>query len=77
MVLRDCLLMVAMGIVLGIPLSLWLSRLVTSQLFGVAPGDPATIAAAAFILTGVAAIAGYLPAHRASRIAPMAALRCE
>jgi predicted permease len=77
MVLRDCLLMVAMGIAVGIPLSLWLSRLVTSQLFGVAPGDPVTIAVAAFILTAVAALAGYLPAHRASRIDPMAALRCE
>jgi predicted permease len=77
MVLRDCLLMVAMGIVLGIPLSLWLSGLVTSQLFGVAPGDPMTIAVAVFLLTAVAALAGYLPAYRASRIDPMTALRCE
>jgi predicted permease len=77
MVLRDCLLMVAMGIALGIPLSLWLSRLVTGQLFGVTPGDPVTLAVAALMLTAVAALAGYLPAHRASRIDPMAALRCE
>jgi predicted permease len=77
MVLRDCLLMVAIGIALGIPLSLWLSRLVTSQLFGVAPGDASTIAVSAFILTAVAALAGYPPAHRASRIDPMTALRCE
>jgi predicted permease len=77
MVLRDGLLMVAAGIAVGIPLSLWLSRMVTSQLFGVAPGDPLTLAFAAFLLTAVAALAGYLPAHRASRIDPMAALRCE
>jgi ABC-type antimicrobial peptide transport system permease subunit len=76
-VLRDCLLMVGIGIALGAPVSIWLSRLVTSQLFGVAPGDPATIVVAALSLTVVAALAGYLPAYRASRIDPMTALRCE
>jgi putative ABC transport system permease protein len=75
-VLRDCLLMVGIGIALGAPVSIWLSRLVTSQLFGVAPGDPATIVVAALSLTVVAALAGYLPAYRASRIDPMTALRC-
>ncbi len=77
MVLRGSLLMVWLGIAVGIPVSLWLTRLVTSQLYGVAPGDPMTIAVAALSLTAVGALAGYLPAYRASRIDPMLALRCE
>jgi predicted permease len=77
MVLRDGWAMVAAGIALGIPLSLWISRLVTSQLFGVTPGDPTTLVVAVLLLTAVATLAGYLPARRASRIDPMTALRCE
>jgi ABC-type antimicrobial peptide transport system permease subunit len=60
-----------------VPASFWLSRLVARQLFGIAPGDPATIAAAALFLVLVAALAGYLPARRASHVDPIAALRCE
>jgi predicted permease len=65
--------------VLGIAIGLFLSRVLTTalaaQLFGVTPGDPVTFAAMAGALTFVAALAGYLPALRASRIDPMTTLR--
>jgi len=77
MVLKDCLGMVAAGVAVGLPLSLWLSKIVSSQLFGVAPGDVISIGGATLILTVVAALAGYLPALRASRVDPMVALRYE
>jgi predicted permease len=77
MVLRDCLLLAGLGVAAGVPVSFWLSRLVARQLFGVAPGDPATIAAAAAFLIVVATLAGYLPARRASRLDPMVALRYD
>ncbi|MGH9629154.1 MAG: FtsX-like permease family protein, partial [Bryobacteraceae bacterium] len=77
MVLRDCLLLAFVGSAAGLPASFWLSRLVSSQLFGVAPGDPATTTVAAGFLIIVAAMAGYLPARRAARVDPMMALRYE
>jgi predicted permease len=77
LILRDCFLIVTSGIVLGVPFSLWLSRFVSRQLFGVPPNDPATIAAATLLLVSVAGLAGYLPARRASQADPMAALRQE
>jgi predicted permease len=67
--------LVAIGIVLGIPAALATGRLIAAQLFGVAPSDPATIAAAASLLTLVGAIAAFGPARRASRVDPQLALR--
>jgi len=77
MVLRDCFAMVAAGIAIGLPLSAWLSRLVESELFGVRPNDPATVAGATLLLAGMGVLAGYVPARRASRVDPMRALRYE
>jgi ABC-type lipoprotein release transport system permease subunit len=54
-----------------------LGNWVRALLFGITPHDPAMLAAAAAILTAVALAAGYLPAHRASRLHPMEALRQE
>jgi len=62
---------------LGFLLSLWCARMVSSQLYGVSPADPVTIAIAGLILTTAAALAGYLPALRASRVDPLIALRHE
>ena len=77
MVLRDGLWMVALGVAAGVPVSFWLSRLVTRLLFGVTPGDPYTFVGAVVVLMSVAAVAGYVPARRASRINPTVALRYD
>ncbi len=67
--------LVAIGIVVGIPAALAAGRLIAAQLYGVAPSDPATLAAAAALLMLVAALAAFGPARRASRVDPMLALR--
>jgi ABC-type antimicrobial peptide transport system permease subunit len=77
MVLRDCLMLVALGTGAGLIATVWLSRFVTRQLFEVAPADPVTLGIATTFLITVAAFAAYLPARRASRVDPMVALRCE
>jgi predicted permease len=74
-ILRENLTMVAIGVAAGSLSSLWLSRLVSRQLFGVAAGDPRTMVSAVTFLIAVATLAAYLPARRASHIDPMAALR--
>ncbi len=77
LVLREALLMVLAGLVLGIPAALATARLMRSQLYGLGPYDPATLLFAVGAMTGVAVLACYLPATRAMRIDPMAALRYE
>jgi predicted permease len=77
MVMRQSVAMVLAGVAAGIPMALWLSKLVKSLLFGVQPGDAATLAAASLLLVAVAALAAYLPARRAARIDPTVALRYE
>jgi predicted permease len=75
--LREGLALSLLGIGLGIPCALAASRLIASMLFGLSPHDPATLAAVSLLLLIVALFAGYLPARRASRTDPMAALRME
>ena len=65
------------GMLLGGAASWALARTLSGLLFGVTPGDPVTFAGMLVILTAVAALAGYLPARRASRIDPMVALRAN
>jgi hypothetical protein len=77
MVVRESLKLVVLGATLGAVVALFASRFVSSQLFGVAPGDPLATGAAIVLLLAVTAVAGYLPARRASRIHPVIALRCE
>lgn len=67
--------LVGLGIAAGAALSLWTSRFVGSLLFGLAPRDPATLAAAAIVLVLVGAAAAWLPARRAARIDPARVLR--
>jgi ABC-type antimicrobial peptide transport system permease subunit len=77
LVLRESLLWVAIGVASGLGAALATTRWVESLLFGLRPHDPLAIGLAAIVLLAVAAIAAYLPARRASRVDPMAALRCE
>jgi putative ABC transport system permease protein len=65
------------GVGLGLAGALALSSLLQGLLFGVAPRDPITLAAVSLLLIAVTALAGYLPARRATRIDPVAALRAE
>lgn len=76
-VLRESLVLVVLGIVIGVPAALAGTRLVRSMLFGLGFADPVVIVAAAVLLAMVAVLAGFLPAHRASRVDPMVALRYE
>jgi predicted permease len=76
-VLGETMKLAVAGIVVGLIGSLAVARLVASLLFETSPSDPAAFAASAAILAAVAALAGYVPAHRASRVDPMTALRAE
>jgi predicted permease len=77
MVLRESMTLVAGGMLVGVPLALATTRLLQSQLFGVEAVDPPSLAVALVVLVVSAAIAGYLPAARASRVGPIEALRAE
>ncbi len=77
MILRESLVLVGLGLVLGLPVVFAAARFLKGMLFGLTPNDSATVAAATVLLAAIAAVAGYLPALRASRIEPMVALRYE
>ncbi len=76
-VLRETVSFAALGIACGLPIALAGTRLLTGLLYGVKPGDPAVLLASAGFLASIAAIAGFVPALRAARINPVAALRDE
>jgi predicted permease len=75
MVIRQSLVLVAIGLALGIPAARWGTRLVQSLLFDLSPADPTTLVVSVLILIGVSLIAAYVPARRASRVDPVDALR--
>ena len=77
LVLREALALVGAGVVIGLLASLAATQTAWTFLFGLEPNDPPTIAAATLLLIAVAALAGYLPARKAARVDPMAALRDE
>ncbi|HXW90398.1 MAG TPA: ABC transporter permease [Terriglobales bacterium] len=77
MVLREAMLVAALGVAVGAPAAFVLSRLVGTLLYGLKPTDPLTVASATSALLFVGFLAAYLPAQRAARIEPLAALRHE
>ena len=77
MFLQHGLWLTTIGIVVGIGIALVLTRVMSTFLFGVGPMDPATYAAVSAALAGMTLVATYLPAHRASRVDPVVALRSE
>jgi predicted permease len=77
MVMRETLLLVALGIGLALPLALAVARWIRSQLFGIQPLDPPTLIAATLVLFAVAVVSGYVPARRAAAVDPMVALRAD
>lgn len=77
MVLRESMLMVAIGVALGLAGAVAAGRLLATVLFGLSATDVWTMAAAVALILAVSLAAGYLPARRASRVDPMTALRYE
>jgi len=77
MIMGEGILLCAISLALGLPAAQALSRLLTSQLYGIAPYDLPTFVFAVAVLAAVALTASYLPARRATRINPMEILRQE
>ena len=77
MIMREILVMVALGVAIGIPAALAATRVISNMLYGLKPNDPLTMIVSTSFMITVAAIAGYLPALRASSVDPMLTLRYE
>jgi predicted permease len=77
MVMREAMLLVLIGIVIGIPAAMASSRVIASMLHGLKSYDPMAMAVVILLLSVVAAIAGLIPARRATKVDPMVALRYE
>ena len=77
MIVRDAAALLAVGLIIGAVLSVFAARTAETFLYGVRPGDPFTIALAMASLATVTLLASWVPARRASRLAPTLALREE
>ena len=77
MVLRESLVLVAVGVVAGVAAAFASGRFIATLLFGLEPSDVSTMALAVAVMVAVSMLAGYLPARRAARLDPMLALRHE
>jgi putative ABC transport system permease protein len=77
LVIRQALVLSCIGLVVGLIAASVLTRAMRALLFDVTPGDPISFAVAVGVLAGVAVLASYIPARRATKIDPLAALRYE
>ena len=77
LVMREMLLLVVIGLVIGLAAASAATRVIEGLLFGLQPHDPRTMGLAALVLLAVAGAAGFLPARRAARVDPLVALRHE
>ena len=77
LVLGQGMKLAAIGMAAGLVAALALARLMAGLLYGVRPADPATLLAVALLLGGIALLACYIPARRATAVDPVVALRCE
>ena len=75
LIMREVLIVVAAGVALAVPAALGLSRFIQSQLYGIQPNDPASLALATLLLAFVASLSGFIPARRAAASDPLTALR--
>jgi ABC-type antimicrobial peptide transport system permease subunit len=75
--MKEVLILLGVGVIIGLSAAVGLSHLVQSQLYGLKPHDPLTLVLSTIALGMVACLAGFIPALRASRIDPMHALRFE
>jgi ABC-type antimicrobial peptide transport system permease subunit len=77
LVMKEVLILVTIGLIIGVPAALGLGRFVSAQLYGIQGTDPRTAVTMVLVLSTIAAAAGMIPAHRASRTDPIKALRFE
>jgi ABC-type antimicrobial peptide transport system permease subunit len=76
-ILREALMLAAIGVAIGLPVALALVCLIRGIFYGIAPYDPLTVIGTIGIMLTVAALAAWIPAHRAAKVDPMEALRYE
>jgi predicted permease len=77
MILRECILLLALGLAIGVPVALSSTRILKSQLYELSPLDPTAISIAIVAVSVMTIVAAWLPARRATKIDPMQALRAE
>ena len=77
LIVRETMSLILLRIGIGIPVALAASRFISNMLFGVKATDSVTITFCICVMCGVALLAGYVPARRATKVDPIVALRCE